>query len=111
MGEKGGKAEEAGPVGFYAQNRQCSEKNNNGKGRDERRKPPVSQGIINLCPSHSRTSSTLVFAKFRWTQFPKMFAKRKRVRLSRRSYLENHLFRSLSSFLYRVLFNRNLFLA
>src|SRR5260370_29264767 len=60
--QRSGKAEERGRVRFYAQNRQCSEKNNHGKGRDERRKPPVSQGIINLRPSHSRTSSTLVIA-------------------------------------------------
>ena len=42
-----------------AQNRQRSEQNNHRKRRDERRKPPMPQGIVPLCPSHSEPPACL----------------------------------------------------
>src|SRR6266851_8229280 len=67
------------------------------------------QRIVNLCPSHSRTSSTLAIAKFRHAQFPQPSAKGRLPGRAYRSRSGNLAFRSLRYFLAAFLSSENYF--
>src|ERR1700758_2334366 len=69
----------------------------------------MSQGIVHLCPSHSRTSSTLELAEFRPAQFPKPSERRKSAWQSHRYCPGNLAFRTLRYFLTAFLSSNNYF--
>src|SRR5713226_8562729 len=95
----------------HSKSRQQAQQDDDWQRRDESGKPPMSQRIVNLSPSHSRTSSTLAIAKFRHAQFPWPLAKKNSAWLSWCSRSGNLAFRSLRYFLTAFLSSDNCFLS